>query len=847
MNQLFKRCLPDALAILFFVVISTAYFFEPATQGKILFRHDTSAGAGAGQEAKAYHDQTGKTTRWTDALFGGMPTYQIAPSYPSTKAIQTIGNLYHLGLPVNIWYIFIMMVGFFILMRAMGVSTWLSTLGGLMWGFSSYFFILIAAGHIWKLVTLAYIPPTIAGLIWTYKERYMLGGAVTALFVALQIMSNHVQMTYYFLFVMLFIVIALGIRAYKENKLPQFGRATIVVALAGFLGIAINSSNLYHTYAYSKHTMRGKQELAQAIASRQPAVAQNKQAKSGGLSTAYITQWSYGIDETLTLLIPNYKGGASEPLAKNEKAMEHADSTMKQYGLYNYFVQYFGDQPMTAGPVYVGAFVMVLFLLGCFIVKRPIKWALVGGTIFSILLAWGHNMLWLTEFFIQHVPLYNKFRAVSSILVIAEFCIPALAILTLVEITRNPKALRDKPWPLYVSIGTCAAICALVYVSSKSGAGMSTPMDMQLYTQLGQQGLDAQSIQGLRNSVLEMRGSMVSSDAFRSLIIIVIGSLLLVTYVWGVLKQGWTLAWGIILLCLVDMWGVNKRYLHDELFVDPSQKVQTFKLTQTDKTILQDKAIHYRVLNMSGSTFSENNTSYWHKSVGGYHAAKLQRYQDLIDHNIQPEMQAFSGAYNEAKGQMDSIPATTMPVINMLNTRWLILPGAQGTTHAIKNPQAYGTAWFISNLSLAKDALEEITPLKQITKHTAVMTEDMAQGLSAKQWTNSDADDIHITAYAPNELHYKSNRSQDGLAVFSEIYYPGWTCRIDGKKVDIRRANYILRAVEVPAGEHEIVFSFHPKSLKLSEGIAYTSIGILFLLLFAAAYVEWKYPKTEDL
>jgi len=845
MKQLFKRCLPDVLAILFYVVISTAYFIQPISQGKILFRHDTSAGAGAGQEAKNYHNQTGKTTRWTDALFGGMPTYQIAPSYQSTKALQTVGNFYHLGLPTNVWYIFAMMIGFFILMRAMGVNTWLSTLGGLVWGFSSYFFILIAAGHIWKLVTLAYIPPTIAGLIWTYKERYMLGCAVTALFVALQIMSNHVQMTYYFMFVMLFIVIALGIKAYKENKMPEFGRATLVVILAGFIGIAINSSNLYHTYTYSKHTMRGKQELAEAIAKRQQSHEQSRQVK-GGLSTEYITQWSYGIDETLTLLIPNYKGGASEPLAKNKKAMEHANNIMQQYGLYNYFTQYFGQQPMTAGPVYVGAFVLVLFLLGCFIVKRPIKWALLGGTVFSILLAWGHNMLWLTELFIRHVPLYNKFRAVSSILVIAEFCIPALAILALVEITRNPKSLRNTPWPLYLSIGGCATICFLVYISNQNGAGTSTPMDMQLYSQLGQQGLDAQSIENLRKSVIEMRGSMVSSDALRSLIIILVGASLLLAYIQGVLKQGWTLAWGIIILCLIDMWGINKRYLYDDLFVEPSQKTQTFKLTEADKKILQDKTIDYRVLNLASNTFSENNTSYWHKSIGGYHAAKLQRYQDLINYHIEPEMQAFAQAYKTANGQMDSIPTNTMPVINMLNTRWLIIPGAKGMTHAIQNPQAYGAAWYIGQLSIATDALEEITPLKQLPKDTAIMTKDMAKGLSKRQWNNSTNDSIRITSYAPNELHYNSKRDTEGLAVFSEIYYPGWTCRIDGKKTKIHRANYILRAVEVPQGTHEIVFTFHPKSLKITEGIAYTNILLLFLLIFAAVYTEWKYPKKED-
>ena len=426
MNKLnLRKALPDALVIITFVLISFIYFFTPTIQNKVLIEHDTAAGMGAGQEAKEYFEKHGERTRWTNSLFSGMPTYQISPSYDSTDKLKVVASTYNLGLPKYMALNFIMLIGFYILLRSFKVSPLISGLGAILWAFSSYYFILIVAGHLWKYITLAYIPPTIAGINWAYQKKYLLGGIVAALFASLQILSNHVQMTYYFLFVILFIIIAYFIEAYRNKTLSSFYKATGVLFISALLAVAINSSTLYQTYQFSKESTRGKTELTSTHTAQEDGRAEKE----------YITQWSYGIDETLTLLIPNYKGGGSVGMASNRDVMEKVRPQYPE--VYQYFTQYFGTQPSTVGPVYVGAFVIFLFFMGCFLVKGPIKWALVAATILSILLAWGKNFMPLTELFIDYFPLYNKFRAVSSILVIAEFTIPLLAIFGLIELLKK--------------------------------------------------------------------------------------------------------------------------------------------------------------------------------------------------------------------------------------------------------------------------------------------------------------------------------------------------------------------------------------------------------------------------
>lgn len=822
-----KKFLPDLIAILAFIVISFIYFFPAITEDRILFQHDTVAGAGAGQEAKEYYERTGERTRWTNALFGGMPTYQMSPSYDSTEPLTFVQKVYHLFLPNYVWLTFIMMLGFYILLRAFGIPAWLAGLGGIIWGFSSYFFILIAAGHIWKFITLAYIPPTIAGIVLAYRKKYLLGGIITALFMAMQILSNHVQMTYYFLFVILFMVGAFFEDAWRKKELPQFFKATGVLIVAGLIGVSINLSNLYHTYEYSKETMRGKSELKyEGAAAKQT---------SSGLNRDYITQWSYGIGETFSLLVPNVKGGASVPLSRSEKAMEKANPMYSS--LYSQLTQYFGDQPMTSGPVYVGAFVLMLFILGCFIVKGPMKWALLGATIFSILLSWGKNFMGLTDFFIDYIPMYNKFRAVSSILVIAEFTIPLLAILTLKEILTKPELLKEKLKYIYISFGLTGGLALLFAIAPRLFFPTYIPGNEMAALQ---NALPADQLSPIIANLEEMRVHLFTSDAWRSFFIVTIGTLLLLAYNAKKLKATWTVA-AIALLCLGDMWSVNKRYLYDEQFIPKSEQTATFRKTQTDELILQDPSLDYRVLNFAGNTFEENNTSYWHKSVGGYHAAKLRRYQEMIDHHIAKEMQAAYQEVATAGGQMDSVNAAKFPILNMLNTKYFIFPvNQQGQTAPILNPYAYGNAWFVNNVKYVNNANEEIAAVGEVDlKNTAVADVKFKEALKGKT-ENLKVDSlstVKLTNYEPNHLIYETSSPKEGVVVFSEIFYPGWQATIDGQSVDIARANYILRAVNVPAGKHTVEMRFDPKSLHVTEGIAYSGLALLIIGAIAGLWI----------
>lgn len=835
-----KKLLPDLIAILAFVLLSFAYFFPADIENRILFQHDTAAGAGAGQEVKEYYEQTGERSRWTNSLFGGMPMYQIAPSYDSTKSLQWVQKAYQLFLPDYVCLTFMLMLGFYILLRVFGIPVWLAGLGGIMWAFSSYFFILISAGHIWKFITLAYVPPTIAGIVLAYRGKLLWGGILTALFVALQITSNHVQMSYYFFFVILFFVGAYFEKAWRTKTLPQFFKASAVLIVAALVGIAANVSNLYHTYAYSKETMRGKSELVQT--------GDAAKQTSSGLDRDYITQWSYGIDETLTLLVPNFKGGASAALSQSETAMSKANPMYSS--LYGSLTQYFGTQPMTSGPVYVGAFVLFLFVLGCFIVKGPLKWALIGATFFSIVLSWGKNFMPLTDFFIDYVPLYNKFRAVSSILVIAEFTIPLLAIFALKRLLEEPEILKQEKKPLGISLLLTAGIALLLAVAPGSiGSGYVPAQEAQmLQNAVNQQMIPANELSGILANLGEMRAELVSSDALRSFIIIGIGCSLLWLYASGKLRSSLTIA-GITILCLADMWGVNKRYLNDAQFVPHSIRTETFTKTNTDELILQDTSLDYRVLNFATSTFDDNNTSYWHKSVGGYHPAKLRRYQEMIEHHISPEMQAAYKAIATAGGEMDSVDANKFRILNMLNTKYFIFPaGQQRQTVPILNPHAYGNAWFVNKVQYVNNANEEIDALDSIIPtETAVVDARFKDVLKGTTESYKDSlSSIRLTSYAPNRLTYETNNAQDGIAVFSEIYYPdGWHVTIGGQPAELARADYILRTMYVPAGQHTIEMRFDPTSLHVTEGIAYGALALLVIgIIVAVLIAKRKYVKA---
>ena len=821
-----KKLIPDMVAILVFAVISFAYFCPAVTEGRILSQHDSVAGIGAGQEGKEYLERTGERTRWTNSIFGGMPTYQMAPSYDSTDLLKGIENLYHLYLPTYVWYVFVMLLGFYILLRAFNFKVWMAGLGAIIWAFSSYFFIIIAAGHIWKFITLAYIPPTIAGMVLCYRGKYWLGGLVTALFVALQISSNHVQMSYYFLFVMLFMAIAYGVQAYQQKSLARFGKSTGVLVVAGLIGVCINLSNLYHTYEYSKESMRGKSELVKENSANQT---------SSGLERDYITQWSYGIGETFSLLVPNVKGGASVPLAANEKAMEKANP---MYGsIYSQLGQYWGEQPGTSGPVYVGAFVVFLFVLGLFIVKGPMKWALLAATVLSILLSWGKNFMGFTDFFIDYVPMYNKFRAVSSILVIAEFTIPLLAMLALKEVVATPAMIKERKKDFLISFGLTGGLALLFAVLPK----VFFPSYVSTMEMNALQGIPADQLVPLLANLEEVRMSLFTSDAWRSFFIVLLGAGLVWAYGIGKLKQVPLVA-ALAVLCLVDMWSVNKRYLYDEQFVEKQVQTQGFRQTETDKMILEDEALDYRVLNLASNTFNENNTAYWHKSVGGYHAAKLRRYQEMIEEHISGEMQGLYQAVADAGGDMEQLDPSAFPVLNMLNTRYFIFPLQGGQTVPLANPFALGNAWFVDEVDYVNNANEEIEAIHGLNPTEKAIVDKKFESVIQSLPSDSTAT-IELVAYEPNYLKYEVNSDKGGTVIFSEIYYPGWKSTIDGQEVAHGRANYILRAMNVPAGQHVVEFRFDPTSLHVTENIAFVALGLLLVLAIITVYLSFRRPK----
>lgn len=826
---LLKKWLPDMLAVLLFAILAFAYFFPADIEGRILYRHDASAGRGAGQEGIEYMQKTGERSRWTNALFGGMPTYQMAPSYHSTDKLSTLTKIYHLFLPENVWYVFAYLLGFYILLRAFDFRQHLAALGSIVWAFSTYFLIIIAAGHIWKVWALAYLPPLIAGLVLAYRGKYLWGFVLTAIFTAFEINANHVQMTYYYLFIILAMVIAWLVDAIRKHQLAAFGKATAVCIAGAAIGVCINLSNLYHTWQYGQESMRGKSELVKKNSANQT---------SSGLERDYITQWSYGIDETWTLLIPNTKGGASVPMSESKIAMEKADPTYES--IYQQIGQYWGEQPGTSGPVYVGAFVMFLFVLGLLIVKGPMKWALLAVTILSILLSWGRNFMGFTDFFLDYVPMYAKFRTVASILVIAEFTIPLLAMMALKKLFDEPEGFSKYSKPIYISFGVTAGFCLLfALMPTTFFDGFVSSSEMRALSTLPQE-----HIQPLISNLVDMRTAVFTADCWRSFWIIVVGMVLLMAYKYRKLKAEYTIG-AILVLCLIDLWQVNKRYLNDEMFVPQSEREAPQQMSQTDELILRDKTLDYRVLNLASNTFNENETSYYHKSIGGYHAAKLRRYQEMIEQYISPEMQRLMNAVAEAGGDMTQVKGDSIcPVINMLNTRYFIFPLQGGQTVPIQNPYALGNAWFVDKISYAKNANEEILKVGQIDLRHEAVADEKFQAQLGDAVTQDTTSTVDIKSYEPNQLTYEVNSGKGGVVVFSEVYYPGWTATIDGEPAELGRVNYILRALNVKPGKHEVVLSFFPKSVDTTETIAYTAYAILILVLAGAAFMAYRRKKN---
>ncbi|MCM1021662.1 MAG: YfhO family protein [Muribaculum sp.] len=809
------------------LLLSLAFFWPDAMEGNVLMQHDTQQGLAIGHEARVYADSTGVTPGWTNSLFSGMPTFQIAPSYPSGSLIKAVENLYRLWLPDPAGLMFIMMLGFFILMLALGSRWPLALIGAVGYGFSSYFVIIIGAGHIWKFITLAYIPPTIAGIVLAYKGRYLAGGTLAALFAMFQIAGNHIQMSYYFMLVVLGFVVAYGFVLWRSRKMLQWLKATLVLIVAAVAAVAANSPSLYNTYEYSKETMRGRHSDLTSSSTA------GSVTKSGGLDKDYITAWSYGKDETFTLLIPNVKGGATIKPEKGQNTfLTLADTdaagqlqksgqlSVDQAQALGQFPQYFGDQPMTNGPVYVGALVFALFLLGCVIVRGPLKWMLIVVTVLSVALSWGHNMMWLTDFMIDNVPMYNKFRTVSSILVVAEFTIPLLAVLALKEITDRPDYWRvHLIRPLLITFGLCLLVCLIGIFAPEAFGHFLSSQESAAYGGY----LTQEPYATLFAAVQKVRMSMISSDSLRSFIFIALGFGAIFAYMKGRTKA---LPFSIAVLALVtiDLFTADKRYLNTDSFV-PRALVQDnpFPPTKADLTVLADKDPNYRVMDIM--RFSEAAPSYHHKTIGGYHAAKLTRYQDLIDRHLS---HFTTGQITEAD----------MQVLNMLNAKYIIA----GPETVYPNGNALGNAWlvdtvrFVDNADAEMGALSTIDPAVQ-----AVADKKFLSALGSEFATKVAGDTIYQTRYAPDKLNYRAVTANGGIAVFSEVYFPwGWSATIDGKEVPIARVNYLLRAIRLPAGSHNIEFTFNPQSIKVTTTIAYVAISLIYifvlLLAIAAAF-----------
>ena len=867
----YKKFLPDVLAVVFFVAVSVMYFIVPIRDGLVLTGHDHTGAVGSGVEMEQYratHD--GERTRWTNTLFSGMPTYQMSPSYPSTDTLSSLESVYQLGLSglsAYAAYVFMMLLGFYIMLRAFNFRVWMAALGAVLWAFSSYYFIIIQAGHIWKLLTLSFIPPTIGGMVLCYRGKYLTGIVVTGIFSAMQVLSNHVQMTYYFLFVVGLMSLAYLIEAIRQKQFIGWLKASCCFAIGGILGVCINLSNLYHTWEYSKESMRGKSELTQKT--KDPA-----DQTDSGLERSYITMWSYGIGETWTLLVPNTKGGASQLLADNKTAMSHANPTFAP--IYRGFTQYWGEQPGTSGPVYVGAFVLMLFFLGLFIVRGPMKWCLLAATVLSILLSWGKNFMGFTDFFLDYVPMYDKFRTVASILVIAEFTIPLLAMLALKKVVDDPECLRGKdgafPRVHYITIafaltgGMALLFWLMPDVFFGEYLSTSDRMYMQQYVSAGY--IPQEMAGQILANMSEMRCAMFTADALRSFIVVAIGTVLLLVFRAGKLKSTPMVA-AITVLCLVDMWGINKRYLNDGMFSRPKTNEQAFPMSDADRIICQDPDTYYRVLNLTVSTFNDNSTSFHHKSIGGYHAAKLRRYQELIEEHLQGEMGRIQRAAIDGAGHLDACPGDSLfPVLNMLNTKYVILGAKDDAKVPVQNPWAMGNGWFVGGIDYVPDADAELAALHSADlRHVAVVDEKFADVLGKEQTLSNSplkgkdagqeasslrgglegsvAASVSLTGYEANRLTYKVRSQKGGVVVLSEIYYPGWTCTVDGEPTGIARANYVLRAIKVPAGEHEVVMSFDPQTVHITETIAYASLAVLALMLVGLIVVRVRTSRKE--
>ena len=797
----FTKIKSHALIVLLFALISFAYF-SPLLEGKRIDGHDVKTWIGMSKEISDYRENTGEEALWTNSLFSGMPAYQISVKY-SANLIKYVDKVISLGFPRPANLLFLYLLGFYFLLVSLNVDYRIAAIGAFAYAFSSYFFIIIQAGHMTKAHAIAYLPMVVAAVIYTYRGKMFLGGILTSLAVALQIFTNHYQITYYLILVLLFIGFAQLYKDFNANNLQSFFKRTGILIMAALLAAGTSFTRLKTTLDYGKETTRGKSELTN-----------NLDNKTKGLDKDYATQWSYGVAESMTLLIPNFHGGSSMSSVLSIDDSQTLDFLRKfrnkklANALQYRASSYWGDQPIVSGPTYVGAIVIFLFFLGLFLIKSEYRVWLLLATIMSLMLAWGKNFMPLTEFFLDHFPGYNKFRAVSMILVIAEFTIPFLAFLGLNKfLTDNDKQsnLIKLKNAFYITGGITLVFALfpsmfLDFLSDKDlspiSNGVKTP-------------------NGFLDGLVADRSTLLSSDAWRSFIFITLSFGVLFLYIKEKLSKNYVILI-IGALLITDMWGINKRYLNEDHFARKSKVKTPYKPTQADNFILKDKDPNFRVFNQSVSTFNDASTSYFHKSIGGYHGAKLKRYQELIEFHI-------------SKGNMN--------VLNMLNTKYFITQDGR----AQLNPGALGNAWFVENINTVKNADEEIAALGNFDPlKTIIVDERYDDNLININNLNSSSI-IKLDSYKPNHLTYTSNNIDEGIAVFSEIYYKdGWNVYVNGIESNHFRANYVLRAMKIPAGNHIIEFKFEPSVFTNGERISLASSISLLLLLLFVSYREIK-------
>lgn len=872
----YKHYLPHAIAIVVFAVITLIYF-RPLLSGKELRQDDIARHKGMSKEIADFRTENNSEPLWTNSMFGGMPAYQISAKHPGNW-LGFFDSLCKLYLPHPGGYLFLYCLGFFILLLCLDVSPWLSIIGGVAYGLSSYFLIIIEAGHNSKANALGYLPALIGGVILLFRERYWLGMSVTAFFTAMELNANHVQISYYGYMIVGFMIAGYFFYALKQKTLPGFFKALALFLAASLVGLLPNAGNLMTTNEYGHYSTRSKTELTiksnlkkNSGLADQPGMETNEIASeplkehyekntTTGLDADYATHWSYGIGETFTFLIPDFKGGASSSIgATDPKALKKVrDPEMARY--VSQSNAYFGDQPFTSGPVYIGAIVMFFALIGMFIVKNPIKWPLFYVTLLTIALGWGSNFMPLTDFFMHHVPGYNKFRAVSMIMVVAELTLPLLAILAINEL------LKRKSWDqkillravkkeisikmvVFISAGLLGGFCLLGYLAPDTVNTFQASFEEE--KMINREVQNGGSEEEIRNFVGQLmpqieiaRKAIFQADAIRSVIFIALALLLLFLYYNGKVKMELFLGClGVFII--FDMWPVDMRYLNAKSFITKQQNTESITAkTQADEVILQDKTLDYRVLNLSVNTFNDASTSYYHKSVGGYHGAKLKKYQELIDFHLDKEIALF---YKQAGKALASDSATDallaqLQVINMLNTRYLILPGREeGGETPLLNKQANGNAWFIKNLFVVPTPDDEILGLRKLNTKTQAITTDKYAAIEKLKAEYPGEGSLKLVSYKPNDLVYESDSKKEEFAVFSEIYYSeGWTAYVDGQEKPHIAVNYVLRGMNVPAGKHKIEFKFEPRTYATANTIALIGSILLLVTVVLGLYLQNK-------